>query len=444
MDFSNLGVALGAGVDEYNNQRRMAREDAREKRDAEQFGMQKEQFGWQRDDQKRKSEIQQRQDALMRAAQANAGFLQELDSLPDDKLGEFTGRVLQHYNQDPAWANGMYANLTNVEGKPYVVHGNMAKLGGVQMIPVTRDGIRGALGQMNDDLRRRLALTSPEGYAAYADKQDELGIKRDANAIEREYKGRNGVMDRRYGESNELGWFNARNSDKYHMGELDLRRLQLQQQAAQHAEAQRMGRMGQPVTMYEGDTPVLVTPVMNRDGSVSHVKSPFNGLQYTPKSSGAKGGGAMPQMTVADYAKLEELADARASLLARDPANKNQKPTFLRDVAKEQILSEMGYGTSVKGVQGRGAPGALGNPYAANATARGASPYPEEAPMSADAWTEPDLSALYTPTRGVAPGGFYGSRPAAPVVQEAAPRPNAFYPSGGVGLVDLGIPRRQR
>lgn len=186
MDFSNLGVALGAGVDEYNNQRRMAREDAREKRDAEQFGMQKEQFGWQRDAEKRKSEIQQRQDAVMRAAQANAGFLQELDSLPDDKLGEFTGRVSQHYNQDPAWANGMYANLTNVEGKPYVVHGNMAKLGGVQMIPVTREGIRGALGQMNDDLQRRLALAGgAETYMPYADKQREFGIKdRQAHADE--------------------------------------------------------------------------------------------------------------------------------------------------------------------------------------------------------------------------------------------------------------------
>lgn len=446
MGFGNLGIALGSGVDEYNNQRKLAREDETLAMQKAAEARQAEQFGWQRDDQKRKSEIQQRQDAVMRAAQANAGFLRELDSLPDDKLGEFTGRVSQHYNQDPAWANGMYANMTTVEGKPYVVHGNMAKLGGVQMIPVTRDGIRGALGQMNDDLQRRLALAGgAETYMPYASEQQKLALQgREVGAKERS----NEITDKHYQRSDATNDAYKTIMGQYYQGKLSLEQAQLGIERLKANATINAARMGSPITMYDdAGNPAFAIPTYSKAGGLPqlNVISAPQGYSFTPKASGAKGANAMPQMTVADYAKLEELADARASLLARDPANKNQKPTFLRDVAKEQILSEMGYGTSVKGVQGRGAPGSLGNPYAANATARGASPYPEEAPMSADAWTEPDLSALYVPTRGgVAPGGFYGSRPAAPVVQEAAPRPNAFYPSGGVGLVDLGIPRRQR
>ena len=443
MGFGNLGIALGSGVDEYNNQRKLAREDEILAMQKAAEARQAEQFGWQRDDQKRKSEIQQRQDAVMRAAQANAGFLQELDSLPDDKLGEFTGRVSQHYNQDPAWANGMYANLTNVEGKPYVVHGNMAKLGGVQMIPVTREGIRGALGQMNDDLQRRLALAGgAETYLPYASDQQKLALQgREVGAKERS----NEITNQHYQRSDATNDAYKTIMGQYYQGKLSLEQAQLGIERLKANALINQAKAGSTIQMYDAEgNPALASLVTDRNGkqTLNPLSAPA-GYMFRPKESAVK---PPLQLTAEQAIKMETDAREMLPALRQEFKGKNYSDAQLMTEARSRTLDALNSWShgGVKGAVSSGPASGLRVPQSYSTTSRSAAPYPEEAPMDANAWTEPDLSALYTPTRGVAPGGFYGSRPAAPVVQEAAPRPNAFYPSGGVGLVDLGIPRRQR
>ncbi len=178
----NLGVALGAAADEFNNQRRMAREDARDKREEEQFG-------WAREEQARKKRIGDEADAIMKEFNDLDTYYRGAEKIGDDQLGEYIKTGISRYNENPLYKNGMFANVSMVDGKPMIVHGNMAKLGGVQMMPVDRDTLRQGYESMRGMLMERLARTSPEAYQQHFYKERDFNLKgREVGAKETEVR----------------------------------------------------------------------------------------------------------------------------------------------------------------------------------------------------------------------------------------------------------------
>lgn len=176
IDFSNMGVALGAGVDEWHRQQAEARAQQRAEQEQEQFGWQRQQYEQQRQQYEQQQALRAKKQAALDAFNAHQEYAAELDNIPDDKLGDYVQRGITQYNTNPYFKNGFFAKLTTVNGQPVVVHedGVTRK---AEHLPLSRDMIRQGLGVMDGMLRRHLTSMTPEDYLAESDRQDARGLK---------------------------------------------------------------------------------------------------------------------------------------------------------------------------------------------------------------------------------------------------------------------------
>ena len=185
IDFSNMGVALGAGVDEWHRQQAEARAQQRAEQEQEQFGWQRQQYEQQRQQYEQQQALRAKKQAALDALNAHQEYAAELDNTPDDKLGDYVQRGITQYNTNPYFKNGFFAKLTTVNGQPVVVHENGVTRK-AEHLPLSRDMIRQGLGVMDGMLRRHLTSMTPEDYLAESDHQDARGLKtRELAVLER-------------------------------------------------------------------------------------------------------------------------------------------------------------------------------------------------------------------------------------------------------------------
>ena len=181
---SNLGIALGAGVDEWHRQQDESRRQEAAARQQEQFGWQRDQYQQQRAEYERRAAQQAQQDALLKAYNDHQEYAAGLDNVPDEKLGDYIQRGIDKYNTDPHFSNNYFAHATVLDGKPVLVHGSLAAKN-AEVIPITRDSVRQGLARMDGMLRQKLAATSPEGFAQYYDANVQSALKRDELGVHR-------------------------------------------------------------------------------------------------------------------------------------------------------------------------------------------------------------------------------------------------------------------
>lgn len=184
LDLSNLGIALGAGVDEWHRQQNESRMQQRAARDDEQFGWQRDQYAQQKAAYDRKMEQQAKRDALLKAYADHDAYVSGVDNVPDEQLSDYIKQGIQRYNTDPHFNDGYFAHATIIGGQPVIVHGDMARKT-AQTIPITRDTIRASGERMRDMLRKQLAMISPEDWQAADAQERQAGLERDKIGIQR-------------------------------------------------------------------------------------------------------------------------------------------------------------------------------------------------------------------------------------------------------------------
>lgn len=184
LDMSNLGIALGAGVDEWHRQQEELRQEQRAARDDEQFAWQRDQYARQKAAYDRSQQLQSQRDALLKEYADHDAYVAGLDNVPDEQLGEYIKQGITKYNTSPLFKNGYFANATVLNGQPVIVHGDMARKSS-EIIPITRDGVKAGAAHMSDMLRRQLAMISPEDWQNYDTQERQVGLERDKIGIQR-------------------------------------------------------------------------------------------------------------------------------------------------------------------------------------------------------------------------------------------------------------------
>jgi ATPase subunit of ABC transporter with duplicated ATPase domains len=168
-----LGVAVGAGVDEYTRQRalqdqrnaraedvawrqaRAAEEDNRwaatDARSAAMHGIQMDQLN-------RQQKQQKARDALMDAARQLDAFGGEIAKLdPNAPVPmELIERASKFYNEHPTMQNGMQASIQQIDGRPMMVHGVPGR-SDAQILPITKDTLMAGSKEAGNLLIRNLA-----------------------------------------------------------------------------------------------------------------------------------------------------------------------------------------------------------------------------------------------------------------------------------------------
>lgn len=184
LDMSNLGIALGAGVDEWHRQKDELRQDQRAARDDEQFAWQRDQYARQKAAYDRSQQLQSQRDALLKEYADHDAYVAGLDNVPDEQLGEYIKQGITKYNTSPLFKNGYFANATVLNGQPVIVHGDMARKSS-EIIPITRDGVKAGATHMSDMLLKQLAMLSPEDFQTYTAQERQVGLERDKIGIQR-------------------------------------------------------------------------------------------------------------------------------------------------------------------------------------------------------------------------------------------------------------------
>lgn len=184
LDMSNLGIALGAGVDEWHRQQEELRQEQRAARDDEQFAWQRDQYARQKAAYDRSQQLQSQRDALLKEYADHDAYVAGLDNVPDEQLGEYIKQGITKYNTSPLFKNGYFANATVLNGQPVIVHGDMARKSS-EIIPITRKGIKAGAAHMSDMLRRQLAMISPEDWQNYDTQERQTGLERDKIGVQR-------------------------------------------------------------------------------------------------------------------------------------------------------------------------------------------------------------------------------------------------------------------
>lgn len=222
-----LGVAVGAGVDEYTRQRalqdqrnaraedvawrqaRAAEEDNRwaatDARSAAMHGIQMDQLN-------RQQKQQKARDALMDAARQLDAFGGEIAKLdPNAPVPmELIERASKFYNEHPTMQNGMQASIQQIDGRPMMVHGVPGR-SDAQILPITKDTLMAGSKEAGNLLIRNLAMTSPEGFEAYA--RGQSASAQEAAKIASQEKiaaGNNKVQSEGHLLTHEVGMLNAR------------------------------------------------------------------------------------------------------------------------------------------------------------------------------------------------------------------------------------------
>lgn len=363
MNFGNLGIALGAGVDEWNNQRKMARDDAAESRAAETFKQQQEQY-------LRQKEMQAAQDAIMKKYAAYEDPISKGDY-------SFAPELLGKYNaNDGAFSDGHYAIMQSTPNGQ-VVH--FAGPNG-QVVRSVDLNPQSARQLVQDAMMSELMFTSPElarsQYNAnrdYSLKQGELGVKQDSNNIHRaHYERSDATTAQHYAD-----WAaHQRAQLALQQGELSLKQRALNASAAASSFGQTQYLNGQ-----DGGV-VAVTPVRNKNGTVSYPATPLAGVGLTPKMSGEKPTRQLTEMSIADAQALSDHVNQATAMRAKADANFAKLLKADPAAARQQVISGLSDQYNELGVRVRG----LGLPQAPQSTEMkmppgyGAAQPPESAP----------------------------------------------------------------
>ena len=180
MNFGNLGIAMGAGVDEMHKQRATDREDAQAQRQAQEWAQKQEQYARQ----------QKQQLAMDNLTSKYAGYREKAAKGDHSFLDELGGE----YNKNQgAWADGQEVY------KQSTPQGEMAHFVGAdgkvaRSMPINQQTVSQML---NDAYMAELKYTSPEMFQSgyYKDREhglktQELGVKQEGNTITRDHYAR--------------------------------------------------------------------------------------------------------------------------------------------------------------------------------------------------------------------------------------------------------------
>lgn len=346
------------------NTRRWEAENGRaaaaEARNLQQFNFQKQQLERQRTQ-------QAAQDAYMAEAERLGGFRERLDS------GEDPNTVAL---QLAALRNGV-AGLTTVGGQPVIANGSLAR-NDTQVAPVTREVLLKGLAASDAALRRRLAMTSPEGFQKwYADEVDHGFTSRKVGAAEITAS----AADR-----------NSRTQELYRENEATLlpyRQQLLQGQtsaatagaAVNNMQAQ-MGRYTNGQMVVDATGTAWQVGVRHNPATGSPESYKFElGKGFVPGGArGGQGGKPLSELSVTDRIAILERADAqiaadpRIKELSKGNAQQQAAAAELTDQIVRAEFARLGYpvdtpvrlkgtaSTAVMGGVGSGAPAVLQMP----------------------------------------------------------------------------------
>lgn len=377
MNFANLGIAMGAGVDEYHRQLDSNLKQTQEARAAEQFE-------WQKTQQERQRRIQGEQDALMKEFADLDNYYKGAAGIADDQLGEYIKSGMDKYNNHPLYKNGMFANVTNVDGRPMIVHGNMAKLGGVQMMPVDRKTLDEGYNHMRGMLMERLAATDPALYQQRFDKDRDFGqkgreiaVKERGNEIEYEFKRPGGTYHTIHQEDNvskeRVSAANNAASIKAHQISAGpgYARVNMERELIQNnrAVAQKYAPLFEQAQLaldnaYSSKDQNLIRAAeqnanmlqMRMRNEIESKNPSGQGLQLRMQSQSGGGGGKLSEMTPADAASLDAQIAERASLKAKVDPNYakllKQDPVAAKNTAANELAAEYAQrGVFIKGLR---------------------------------------------------------------------------------------------
>lgn len=169
MNFGNLGVALGAGVDEWHKQQEESRKQTAEERAALQFQQQQEQYA-------RQQKIRADRDALIKEYQDFDGYLKGMDGVADDKLADYVRQGVTRYNTNPYYKNGLFGQVVEHKGAPHIAHGSFQDQN-LEYIPVTREHAKQVGAAMQQMLRERLAMVDSDKMEGFLDHREKMGLE---------------------------------------------------------------------------------------------------------------------------------------------------------------------------------------------------------------------------------------------------------------------------
>lgn len=289
MNFGNLGIALGAFTDEQKAQ-------AEEARKAEQFG-------WQRAEYERKKAEQDAQGAV------NSKYAKMREQLRNGDTSFAEGLMKEYNSQQGAFGDG-HTVATQSTPNGTVMHHIDPKGAVVKSYNMDPQTIGGLL---NDAHMQELMYTSPQlfttQYNANRDhglKLRDVGTKEEANRIHSNYYTGKLQND----EVQIANWYSIQQEANR------IAAARAATEAARAAADHARSKMGQPITLYgEGDSPVIATPVMGKDGTVTYVQSNLPaGLRFTPKASGQQVVSPIDQINLKAYDRaLEGLSAPRVT-----------------------------------------------------------------------------------------------------------------------------------
>jgi hypothetical protein len=346
------------------NTRRWEAENGRaaaaEARNLQQFNFQKQQL-------ERQRAQQAAQDAYMAEAERLGGFRERLDS------GEDPNTVAL---QLAASRNGV-AGLTTVGGQPVIANGSLAR-NDTQVAPVTREVLLKGLAASDAALRRRLAMTSPEGFQKwYADEVDHGLKSRQVGAAETTAS----AADR-----------NSRTQELYRENEATLlpyRQQLLEGQTSAATAGAAVNNMQAQMGRYTNGQMVVdatgtAWQVGVRHNPATGSPEPYKfelGKGFVPGGArGGQGGKPLSELSVTDRIAILERADAqiaadpRIKELSKGNAQQQAAAAELTDQIVRAEFARLGYpvdtpvrlkgtdSTAVMGGVGNGAPAVLKMP----------------------------------------------------------------------------------
>lgn len=346
------------------NTRRWEAENGRaaaaEARNLQQFNFQKQQL-------ERQRAQQAAQDAYMAEAERLGGFRERLDS------GEDPNTVAL---QLAASRNGV-AGLTTVGGQPVIANGSLAR-NDTQVAPVTREALLKGLAASDAALRRRLAMTSPEGFQKwYADEVDR-GLKSrqvDAAEIAANAAARNSRTQELYRE-------NEATLLPYRQQLLEGQTSSAHAGAAVNNMQAQMGRYTNGQMVVDATGTAWQVGVRHNPATGSPESYKFElGKGFVPGGArGGQGGKPLSELSVTDRIAILERADARIAAdpriqeLSKGNAQQQAAAAELTDQIVRAEFARLGYpvdtpvrlkgtdSTAVMGGVGNGAPAVLQMP----------------------------------------------------------------------------------
>lgn len=163
MDFSNLGIALGAYTDE-------AKAQADEGRKQRIFAQQEK--DWQRQDEIDKN-----------LKETHDWYNQGMQAIKEGRIGDFAPSAVDYLNSTNYMGKSRGAYMQGGDGKHYVAYSDGNKSGPPQMLEVTPQMAQSALRDM---YMHRLAAADPRAAFSNMNAMEQLGLKREEVGVKRQ------------------------------------------------------------------------------------------------------------------------------------------------------------------------------------------------------------------------------------------------------------------